>query len=285
MQAVPEIPDFAHYVPAYFPIHLTLRVNTDFTHTQLQRDIDEKISVVKKIACEFIDDMAGTCPLRHPELAQDFLKKQTQSYALLVESKYRLQMLQTLLRQMQLLLAETRRFEEDVSLANYASYCETTKDNFADAIVKGLETSQRGTPSDTRSDPACIVLLKADAWYQYIKNAFFVLQHPEDPIPDDKEDGPESEDLAVEGGKISLKDPLSLNYYVEPMMAIPCKHIFEKEHIMRLFSKDRSIMCPITGCVAEITRKDLLPDLLMQLRVKVYKASEKTRLLRAMRVS
>lgn len=274
-EPIPDIPDFNLVVPNYFPIHLTLRVNTDFTNTQFQREIEEKVLALKKVTGSFLEDVAGTWPLPMPDLCNEFLSKQTQSYAKLVQSKFRLLTLQSALRQAHVALTDTRRLEDDLSLDNYNSYCSLDKENFADAVINDVEPKVY----DLLLFGA---ILKADSWYQYVKNAYFVLQHPEDPLPEDQED----DEVAVEGGKISLKDPLSLNYFVEPMMSVRCKHVYEKEHIMPLIKKDRSIQCPITGCDAEVTRADLVPDLLMLLRVKIHQAREKAKVqTRAARVN
>lgn len=270
MEEVPQetqvIPDFQENVLSYFPIYSSLRVNTDFTHTQLQRDIDDKISKTKQLSDDFINEIADMSPIPLLELCREFLESQTESYTKLVETKFRLQTLQTALRHAHSAVVDTRRLEDDLTLENYIQYCELTKENFADAIIADVETK-------IYSEQGCSTILKADSWYQYIRNCYFVLEHPEDPLPDDQVD----EELAVEGGKISLKDPFSLNYFVEPLMAISCKHVFEKEHIMGEFRDSPRTKCPITGCVAELTKKDLRPDLLMQLRVRVHKAKEKNK--------
>lgn len=273
-EPVPEVPDFT-LAPSYFPIHLTLRVNTDFTHTQFQREIDDKIQSLKKVTDAFLDDVAGTSPLPMPTLCEEFLLKQAEAYARLVQSKFRLQTLQNSLRQAHVSLTDSRRLEDDLSLDNYNNYCTLQKQNFADAILGEVEPKVYDALNFS-------AILKADSWYQYVRNAYFVLQHPEDPLPEDQDD----DDVAVEGGKISLKDPLSLNYFVEPMMSVRCKHVYEKEHIMPLIKKDRAIQCPITGCNEEVTRADLLLDSLMLLRVKVHQAREKSRVqTRAARVN
>lgn len=256
------IPDFVQKIPTYFPVHLSLRISTDFTHTQLLREIDDKVTVLKKITTDFLEDVPFTS--RNNESIQEFLQTQTNAYAKLVETKFRLHDFQSSLRQAHTSLVNTRRLEDDVSLENYETYCEMTKKNFADAIIHD---------ADEKAEESHKTILKADLWYQYVRNAYFVIQHPEDPLPDDQAD----EELAMEGGKISLKDPLSLNYFVDPVLSVSCKHVFEKEHIMQLLAKETNLKCPITGCVEMITKKDLLPDLLMKLRVKAHKAKERTR--------
>lgn len=272
IKQIVSFPDFSLNVPQYFPIHPNLRVNTNFSNSQFQKEIDDRISAIKKITDGFVEDLANY-PLTQLEEAARFIVQQTHAYAELTRTKFRLLTVQSALRQAHSTIISTQRLEEEITLANYSSYCEMTQDNFADAISKDLED---------RLDQAheYDAVLKADAWYQYAKNSLFVLEHPEDPLPDEQVD----EDLAMEGGKISLKDPLSLNYFVDPVISLNCKHVFEKEHIMRLLSREPNMMCPITGCVAQLTRKDFQPDLLMQLRVKSHKAKDKSRQTRAARV-
>lgn len=256
------IPDFNQKIPTYFPVHLTLRISTDFTHTQLLREIDDKITFLKNVTTDFLENVMFTC--KDTEVVKQFLQNQTNAYTKFVQTKFQLHDFQNSLRQAQLSLSSTRRLEDDISLENYDHYCELEKENFADAIIQEI---------DAKHEESYKNILKADLWYQYVRNAYFVLQHPEDPLPDDQAD----EELAMEGGKISLKDPLSLNYFVDPVMSMSCKHVFEKEHIMRLLSMETNLKCPITGCVEMITKKELLPDLLMRLRVKAHKEKEKTR--------
>lgn len=260
-----EIIDFNTYPPKYLPVHLSLRVSTDFTHSQFQREIEDKISTIKKVTSEFLDLIAPMYPLSQAEDSKQVLQNQTESYASLVKIKFLIQNVQTTLRLASTALLDSRRAEEDVTLENYMTYYELNKEDFADGIVEMLKLQKYILDFER--------ILKADSWYQYIRNAFFVLQHPEDPLPDDQAD----EELAMEGGKISLKDPLSLNYFVEPVMSVSCKHVYEKEHILRLMERQSDVQCPITGCDAKMTKKDLVPDLLMQLRIKAHEAKEKNK--------
>lgn len=256
-----ELPDFT-VLPEYFPVHLSVRVNTDFTHVSLLAQLDDRLLATKKITEDFLLHVSANSHLLQNEKSQRFLQSQLRVYAELVNAKYKLQHLQTTLKTAHRAYVDSRRLEQPLNLETYADYVQMAKPNFADAIVEQLDSQ------------ACdfTPILAADASYQYLKNACFVLEHPEDPLPDDPKD---EEELTVAGGKISLKDPLSLNYFVHPVMLRKCGHIYEREHIMQ--SLHGSINCPITGCSAQLGSGDLQDDKLMALRVKVYLAQEKKR--------
>ncbi|KAK6465774.1 zinc-finger of the MIZ type in Nse subunit-domain-containing protein [Scheffersomyces coipomensis] len=140
---------------------------------------------------------------------------------------------------------------------------ELADDNISDMIEKdyySFNSTQQGLLS---------TVIKSNADYQLLKNVVFIVNNPEDPIPDEEDD----EELNVAGGKVSLKDPISLQYFQDPVCSKRCKHTFEKSSIQSHFSKGGS-NCPIDGCSQTITRADLYPDQLMRIRVSIYKKLE-----------
>ncbi|KAK6204696.1 zinc-finger of the MIZ type in Nse subunit-domain-containing protein [Scheffersomyces amazonensis] len=112
-------------------------------------------------------------------------------------------------------------------------------------------------------------ILRANEDYQFIKNVSFISKNPEDPIPDEDDD----EELNVAGGKVSLKDPISLQFFRDPVCSNKCKHTFEKSSIEAQFSHGSSAQCPIDGCSKTITKNDLFPDKLMMIRVSIFKSA------------
>lgn len=254
------LPNFEAGLPAYFPVHLNFRVNTDFAQIQLLGQIDSKLLAMRKVGESFLSDVSENPDLLKDPKCLEFLEKQADSFAKLLLSKFKLQLLQNTLKSAHRGLVESRRQEQDLSLDNYHVYKDVVKENFADSIIASLDENDNFDN-----------ILRADPSYQYFKNARFVLLNPEDPLPDDMTD----EELAVAGGKISLKDPLSLNYFVNPMISRKCNHVYEKEHILRLLEGHSQINCPVTGCSAHLTSNDLRDDKLMTLRVKVYLANKK----------
>lgn len=98
--------------------------------------------------------------------------------------------------------------------------------------------------------------------YQFLKQVLFLFKNPEDAIPDETED----DELNVSGGKISLKDPLTLNYFVKPVKSKRCNHVYEELSILLHLNTQR--VCPISGCSAVLTRNDLILDKLMLIRIR-----------------
>lgn len=257
-------PNFESDLPRYFPVHLGLRVNTEFSASQLLHQIDDRLLSVRKNTDQYLAYLSENPHLLHDGRCGQYLSGQLQAFKKLLHSKYRLQALQTSLRSAHREFVESRRQEQDLSLDNYYIYKDVTKQNFADKIVDDLRES------NSTSDGAFDSILKGDSGYQYLKNALFVLERPEDPLPEELRD----DDVAVAGGKISLKDPLSLNYFLEPVSSRKCNHVYEKRHIMRLFVENAPINCPVTGCSASLRSDDLRDDMLMALRVKTYLAQQ-----------
>lgn len=256
------IPEF-DVIPSYFPVHLGIKANTEFTNVSLINDIDDKIHDIKANAESYLAYLST-----HPHLvdkpdASKYIDELLVSYEKLMHSKFTLQSLKQALRNTHRELMESRRHEQDLSLQNFDEYKEVEKQNFADKFREDLDATL-----SKRESEAFDTFLTGDASHSYISNAMFVLKNPLDPLPDEQAD----EDVAVEGGKISLKDPLSLNYFTEPVASTKCNHVFEKKYILRLMAETRSVDCPVTGCAAHLTPDDLRPDKLMALRVKSYLA-------------
>ncbi|SGZ52064.1 CIC11C00000002898 [Sungouiella intermedia] len=250
-------PNFESDLPTYFPLHLSLRVNTEFSAHQLLNQIDDRLVILRKNTDGFLTYLSENSHLLQDNRCNNYLSNQLQALKKLLLSKYRLQALQSLLKAAHREFVESRRQELDLSLDNYYIYKDVTKQNFADKIVDELAQED---------DTSYESLLKGDSMYQFFKNALFVVENPEDPLPDEQND----DEVAVAGGKISLKDPLSLNYFVEPVSSRKCHHIYEKKHIMRQFQDNLPINCPVIGCTAKLQAADLLDDKLMALRVKVF---------------
>lgn len=255
-------PNFVSDLPTYFPVHSDLKVNTDFANIQLLGEIDGRLLTIKSNAEAYLAYVCANAHLLQDQNCRLFLETQLEAFAKLLLAKYKLQSLQQTLKNAHRDLVDSRRHEQDLNLDNYHEYREKTKPNFADSIISELDQTE-----ETGFD----ALLQADALFQFLQSASFVIQNPEDPLPDDQKD----DEVAVAGGKISLKDPLSLNYFSNPVGSRKCTHVYEKEHIVRLLEGHSLIFCPVTGCSAKITAKDLREDKLMALRVKVYLAQKK----------
>lgn len=134
--------------------------------------------------------------------------------------------------------------------------------NFGDLIINSYNDNKDDLPVMTNSQ------INTDLDYQFIKNVHFIIKNPQDALPDDAED----DELRVSGGKVSLKDPITLNYFETPVISSICRHTFEKSTIEDYLKENDK--CPINGCRARLRKDQLQLDKLMGLRVKVFLATQ-----------
>lgn len=121
--------------------------------------------------------------------------------------------------------------------------------------------------------------LKNSDCYTYLRNVSFIVLHPEDPIIDSNDSN--DEELSIAGGKVSLKDPISLQFFTQPLITKTCRHVFERESIESMFHSSgighnpatKVLECPTDGCKERFRFQDLVPDELMKLRVRIYRAA------------
>ena len=106
-------------------------------------------------------------------------------------------------------------------------------------------------------------------YHKFLKDALWVINHPEEAIPDDNED----DDLNISGGKVSLKDAITLNYYVNPVCSQQCGHTYEDVSIKTHLRTART--CPIAGCNAPVSLDILKPDRLMLMRIRAATRMER----------
>lgn len=116
--------------------------------------------------------------------------------------------------------------------------------------------------------------LKLDEFYQFLRGIIFVLKHPEQPVPDELAD---DEDLGISGGTISLKDPLTLNLFVNPVIAT-CGHTFESLSIRQQIQEHSSgvMECPTSGCDNRLLMSNLKLDTLMKIRIRCASKLQQT---------
>ncbi|OBA23741.1 hypothetical protein METBIDRAFT_35893 [Metschnikowia bicuspidata var. bicuspidata NRRL YB-4993] len=264
--AVAPLPDFNTDLPSYYPVHLSLKMTTDFAPHLYVKQIDEQLVTVRNSVDRFLKYMTSNVHLFQDENATKFLGAQRQNYADLLMLKHKLLNYQDSFKSTQRNIIESRRNEPDLSLENLDFYRNMDKENFADSVALTLDNT-------LGSDDAFTQTLHADSVYQFLKNALFVIENPEYPLPDESTD----EELAVSGGKVSLKDPLSMDYFSEPVISLRCQHVFESKYIRQQLEHNSKIKCPITGCQADLTARDLKDDRLMALRIKVFQARAKKR--------
>lgn len=263
-----KLPDFNSF-PDYIPVHPSVKVNTEFGSLLLLREIEEQLLSIQSSAESFIEYASSSPQLAQNEGFKVYSEQMIKSYEKFYLAKVKLQALQLALKNAHRELVDHRRTTLELTLSNYDECKELIRKNFADGFSDDLDELIREKLGARFEE-----LLHRDPSFTFIRNAFFVLQFPEDPLQDEQVD----EELAVEGGKISLKDPLSMNYFSDPVVSKRCFHVFERAHIVRQMRVARDeYACPVTGCDQYLSESDLSPDKLMKLRVKVYMGMTKKR--------
>lgn len=154
--------------------------------------------------------------------------------------------------------------DPELDLENLSELRALTHSNFGDFIV----TNHQASKQSASPDPKQHKLVK------YLKSLSFIVKNPLEPLPDDG-DG-EDDEINVSGGKVSLKDPISLDVFLNPVISTACKHTFEKDHILQ-YMRSGNTQCPITGCNAQVNNSVLEPDNIMKWRVKALLALDLAR--------
>ncbi|CCH42524.1 E3 SUMO-protein ligase [Wickerhamomyces ciferrii] len=153
------------------------------------------------------------------------------------------------------------RNEPELSLRNIDMYkkADPDKKSFSQLLEERL------------SNPPTFKVNSNNPDFIFLKNATFVIDHPLDPLPDEEED----DDLQIGGGKIDLKCPISMNIFESPMLSKKCSHTIDQKSLFGIWKSPNSTEdCPILGCSKTLRRADFVPDRLMALRVKSYKAQQ-----------
>lgn len=161
--------------------------------------------------------------------------------------------------------------EDEVTLDNLDNYHNIANDerrlNFGDFIINEYNEQKNYRETDFLS------FLRNKNQYRQVQSFLVILDNPEAPIPD--ENGGDEDDLNISGGTISLKDPILLNIFEDPVISKVCKHTFERQSIVNHLQTSND--CPIAGCSAKLNMNSLQPDDIMRLRVNVYKQKGKNK--------
>ncbi|CDK24883.1 unnamed protein product [Kuraishia capsulata CBS 1993] len=80
--------------------------------------------------------------------------------------------------------------------------------------------------------------------------------------------GEDDDDVAVEGGLVDLRCPISKQIMNNPVTSKKCGHCYDKNNILSLFGRQSNTKCP--ECPMLLSRQDLIPDELMKVRVEFY---------------
>ncbi|CAH2354999.1 hypothetical protein CLIB1423_20S01772 [[Candida] railenensis] len=267
-------------LPSYLPLHSSLLRKFEKIHSNRPPEYDiisQSINDLVRSTRDYIEYILKKESGQDAAIYVDdtLLTNNLQALESLIRSKYDLDVLMDSTKESR---SRIRQDTKEVQPLTIESLQESTNEldvgqNFDEVIISNYNSNLElhSSQSSFRS------YLSGAPSYQYVKNVSFILTHPEDPLPDDNSALQTSDDLEVAGGKISLKDPISLQYFKDPVRSKKCLHVFESSTINSMFPDHRSgalIECPTDGCKAQISRQDLEPDELMQLRVRVYLAAK-----------
>ncbi|KAK7203734.1 zinc-finger of the MIZ type in Nse subunit-domain-containing protein [Myxozyma melibiosi] len=84
--------------------------------------------------------------------------------------------------------------------------------------------------------------------------------------------GNSDDELVVARTKISLKCPLTLQLFVNPVTSTKCPHSFSNDAIRQMFGRTTQIECPVGGCMKKLRVSDLKPDRKLERKVERFKA-------------
>ncbi|ODV70302.1 hypothetical protein HYPBUDRAFT_9575 [Hyphopichia burtonii NRRL Y-1933] len=257
-------------LPDYVPLHQSLV--REFEKTSVipstpSKLIDDNIKTLMKNVKDYIDYVIDHDHLLDSENYQAFLSSQLSILEDLLKKKFELDILKNSIDSSKKEVYLRSNQEPDLSIDSLDYYQQSSNLQVGDLLQKEYEeTKQQHLVSNSFQN-----ILNSSNQYKFLRNTSLILKDPETSLPDTSSN--DLEDLEVAGGKIALKDPISLNYFRDPVKSRKCNHVYEREHIVKSLESKRH--CPIDGCEASISPNDLVPDELMQLRVKVYLARAK----------
>ena len=90
------------------------------------------------------------------------------------------------------------------------------------------------------------------------------------------EDEDSDDDIAIQRATISIKCPLTLREFEDPLSSKKCGHSFEASAILEMLQTQRgSIQCPCAGCRETLTKQDLFRDAVLLRKIKrIQRAKE-----------
>lgn len=151
----------------------------------------------------------------------------------------------------------------------------SSSQNQRELTISNIETFRNNDDeplfSDLIAEP---INVEINSSLSFLKHALFIIKNPTEPLPDsNNNDGDDDDELQIEGGKIDLKCPITLQLFKDPYMSKKCGHTYDAEAIKTTFGTHGQI-CPTPGCPASLLASDFKRDDLMALRVKAFKKQE-----------
>lgn len=258
-------------LPPYFPLNQSLVKDFERTarlQTKVDQTIKESINNILSQTDEYLKFLLDDENLTSMDIDGEFFSFNLATLVELLKSQHELGIWKKSVDESKTKIRLKQRQEVELNLESLGYYQDQVDElHFGDLVKKEYEEYRDIHNQETSFQ----TILRTNDAYKYLKNVAFILQNPQDPLPDEVED----DELEVAGGKISLKDPMSLNHLHTPLISKKCGHIFEKDTVFDYLNNNNK--CPVDGCGAVLTRNDLKPDNIMTLRVKAYLLQEKTK--------
>lgn len=258
-------------LPLYIPLHheLVREFETaDSNHLLVLQEVQNAIDDVSAQGKAYIDFVLSDDNRAPVQVNQDTLNTLLTALRQHIVSKYELECWKQSAHQARARIRNQQRNEPELTVETMDLYREYgEKRQFADEIIHDYQDDKELKQQERTMDQ---VVNTYDTYVQ-LRNLVYILQDPSNPLPTDADN---EDDVAVAGGKISLRDPLSLDYYEEPVISRKCMHVFSRATIHQYLAGSSGRLgknCPVDGCEATISFNDLKPDLIMALRMKVFR--------------
>lgn len=265
MQETPDILDIS--IPKYLPMSQetlkTFSAMVSAREDNLGR-IDSILRGIKQDIDKYVEFIISENMFDNIEYTRDFMVINLQSLKDILTLKYELENWKAIAMEIRNNLNQEVP-EDPPTLSNLHQYHDSDNETLNEYIRRKIEEMKNSPDKDQNIKE----YISKNDLYQLLKNMAFIIEKPTDPLPEEQDD----EDVAMAGGVISLKDPMSLHTFKEPVKSKKCDHVFEKSVIEEYLSGQIKT-CPVAGCEGRLAKHDLRPDDLMLLRVKVFEARQ-----------
>ncbi|CAH6719676.1 E3 SUMO-protein ligase Mms21p [[Candida] jaroonii] len=265
---VDDTPDMLDIsVPRYLPMSQetlkTFSAMVSAREDNLGR-IDSILRSIKQDIDKYVEFIIGENMFENIGYTRDFMIVNLQSLERILISKYELENWKAIAFEIRNNLNQQIP-EDPATLSNLQQYHDANDETLNEFIRRRVDEMKNSPEKDKNIRE----YVNKNDLYQLLKNMAFVIEKPTDPLPEEQDD----DDVAMAGGVISLKDPMSLHTFKEPVKSKKCDHVFEKS-VIEEYLRNEIKTCPVAGCEGRLAKFDLRSDDLMLLRVKVFEAKQ-----------
>ncbi|KAI5959185.1 uncharacterized protein KGF55_005528 [Candida pseudojiufengensis] len=254
-------------LPTYIPLHYSLGSNFNKILQSGSRGNDLTPQALKQhinLVNQYIDHIISNDSL---DFNENILNNYLKTYKNLIISKIKLSQIEKLSNET--ILKQYISPNLNLNLTNLDEYHQSVNPS-VEEFISSKENELISSNYQINQ------FIKSDKLYQLLRSLTFIMKNPEDPVPD--EDNDDDDAIGISGGKVSLKDPITLNQFVEPVIT-SCNHTFEKSSIQQQMLTHRygPFECPISGCDSVLNSNSFKIDKLMKARVKAFNKMEKNK--------